>query len=42
MMNDAIYIIAFIGAFLAIIITFFIITMLRIIAAMLNCKKTGW
>ena len=29
MMNDAIYIIAFIGAFLAIIITFFIITMLR-------------
>lgn len=28
-MNDAIYIIAFIGAFLAIIITFFIITMLR-------------
>lgn len=29
MINDAIYIIAFIGAFLAIIITFFIITMLR-------------
>jgi len=29
MMNDAIYIIAFIGAFLAIIIMFFIITMLR-------------
>jgi signal transduction histidine kinase len=29
MMDDAIYIIAFIGAFLAIIITFFIITMLR-------------
>lgn len=29
MMSDAIYIIAFIGAFLAIIITFFIITMLR-------------
>lgn len=29
MMNDAIYIIAFIGAFLATIITFFIITMLR-------------
>jgi signal transduction histidine kinase len=29
MMNDAIYIIAFIGAFLAIIITFFIVTLLR-------------
>jgi signal transduction histidine kinase len=29
MMNDAIYIIAFVGAFLAIIITFFIITLLR-------------